>query len=84
MELIIEQVAIETIEKIIKELAPQKTDVFFDRESGLADIFMQDDNGWSIHTYNKAVVIYKNEVVVGSRMKQIILSNNDYDRIVIQ
>lgn len=84
MELIIEQVAIETIEKIIKELAPQKTDVFFDRESGLADIFIQDDNGWTIHTYNKAVVIYKNEVVVGSRMKQMILSNNDYDRIVIQ
>ena len=84
MELIIEQVTIETIEKMIKELAPQKTDVFFDKESGLADIFMQDDNGWSIHTYNKAVVIYKNEVVVGSRMKQMILSNNDYDRIVIQ
>ena len=84
MELIIEQVAEETIEKIIKELAPQKTDAFFDRESGLADIFIQDDNGWTIHTYNKAVVIYKNEVVVGSRMKQMILSNNDYDRIVIQ
>ena len=84
MELIIEQVTIETIEKMIKELAPQKTDVFFDKESGLADIFIQDDNGWTIHTFNKAVVIYKNEVVVGSRMKQIILSNNDYDRIVIQ
>ena len=84
MELIIEQVTIETIEKMIKELAPQKTDVFFDKESGLSDIFMQDDNGWTIHTFNKAVVIYKNELVVGSRMKQIILSNNDYDRIVIQ
>lgn len=84
MELIIEQVAVETIEKMVRELAPQKTDVFFDRESGLADIFMKDDNGWTIHTFNTAIVIYKNEVVVGGRKKQVNLSNNDYDKLVIR
>lgn len=83
MELLIENLTKDGLRRIIKTLEPQIVLISTTEDCKNFNVLLQDENEWTIVTFKTAVKLYKNELVLGERSKQVTLETIEFGSITI-
>lgn len=83
MELLIENLTKDGLRRIIKTLEPQVALISVTEDCKRFNVLLQDENEWTIVTFKTAVKLYKNELVLGERSKQVTLETTEFGSITI-